>query len=130
MQVCDRVWPDDWKPARNYRMFLDDERKPPIKRGEVWIVVRSTAEAVAYVERHGMPAFISFDHDLGENVPTGFDFAKWLVNRHLDEIEAFPSSFKYEVHSANPPGAANIRGLLENFLQFIAIEKVNKEAVL
>jgi hypothetical protein len=47
--------------------------------------------------------FISFDHDLGENVPTGHDFAKWLVECHLDGKHLFPETFSYAVHSANPP---------------------------
>ena len=55
------------------QLFLDDVRDPPA--GDESVIVRSFAEAVEYVERHGIPAFISFDHDLGENVPTGHDFA-------------------------------------------------------
>ena len=95
-------------------LFLDDVRDPP--PGE-WVTVRSFAAAVEYVERHGIPAFISFDHDLGENVPTGHDFAKWLVECHLDGKHRFPKTFSYAVHSANPPGAANITGLLDGFLR-------------
>lgn len=96
------------------RLFLDDVRDPP--DGE-WVTVRSFADAVAHVEQHGIPAYIAFDHDLGENVPTGYDFAKWLVECHLDGKHLFPETFEYAVHSANPPGAANIIGLLDGFLQ-------------
>lgn len=125
----------------SYNLFLDDVREPPAPRkgytalwpkwmrsrlktepGPAWIVVRSFDEAVDYVELHGMPAKISFDHDLGDGVPTGFDFAKWLVNRHLDGTDLLPKNFSYVVHSANPPGAANIKGLLDNFLNFLKAE--------
>lgn len=108
------------KTNHTYNMFLDDLRDPPIVAGRPWIIVRSFAEATAYVEQHGMPTFISFDHDLGEEAPTGYDFAKWLVNRHLDGITCMPDEFQDQVHSANPPGAANIRGLLDRFLHFLA----------
>ncbi|GAB3824380.1 cyclic-phosphate processing receiver domain-containing protein [Hymenobacter jeollabukensis] len=39
---------------------------------------------------------------------SGYDCAKWLVEQEL-LVERF------NVHSANPVGAANIRGLLENY---------------
>ena len=104
----------------NYAMFLDDVRDSP---DETWIVMRSFAEAAAYVECHGMPQFISFDHDLGDNVPSGCDFAHWLIDRHLDKIEYFPDNFTYQVHSANPPGADNIRGLLDSFERFRVNER-------
>ena len=121
---CDNIWPEDWKvPNRLYAMYLDDVRDPPRITDVAWVVVRSFDEAVQYVEKHGFPSYISFDHDLGDNVPTGKDFALWIVNRHLDKIDNFPRRFSYEVHSANPPGAANIRGLMENFLKFVEIEK-------
>ena len=97
------------------RLFLDDLRDAP--SGDPWVTVRSFADAVAYIEQQGIPAFISFDHDLGEDVPTGYDFAKWLVECHLDGTHLFPTTFSYAVHSANPPGAANIRGLLDGFLR-------------
>jgi hypothetical protein len=65
------------------------------------------------------PEHISFDHDLGDGVPTGFDFVKWLVESHLDGRYLFPDNFSYAVHSANPPGAANIKGTLDSFLSHI-----------
>jgi hypothetical protein len=121
--VCDGVWPDGWKPARWYSMFLDDERIPSTKdKKRIWVIVRSYDEAVACVERFGIPAFISFDHDLGGPL-TGKDFANWLVNRHLDGIEPFPDIFKYTVHSANPVGEGNIRGLLDAFMTFMNIQR-------
>jgi len=121
--ICDGMWPEGWTHYRRYWMFLDDIRQPPKVMNIRWVVVRSFEQAVAYVEKNGMPYKISFDHDLGDNVPTGFDFAKWLVNRHLDGTDLLLDNFKYVVHSANPPGAANIKGLLDNFLAFLNVER-------
>lgn len=98
----------------SYALFLDDERQPP--KGD-WIVARSYAEAVAYVIEHGMPATISFDHDLGVG-PSGHDFAHWLIDHHLDG-HPLPVQFGFIVHSMNPVGAANITALLTPFLRHI-----------
>lgn len=94
-------------------MFLDDERFPV---GEDWAIVRSFAAAVECVIKHGFPVFVSFDHDLGEG-PTGKAFARWLIERDLDYGD-MPSEFAYDVHSQNPVGAANIRAVLESYLNF------------
>lgn len=107
-----------------YRLFLDDERTPSdvfehidadTAYREEWVVVRTVAEACAAVEERGFPASVSFDHDLGDQVPTGKDFANWLVERDLDRGD-MPEDFEFRVHSRNPAGARNIRGLLEGYL--------------
>lgn len=97
----------------NYMMFLDDERFPP-DNGEVWIVVRNMAQAVACVRMSGLPLLVSFDHDLGENERTGYDFAKWLIESDLDGIFSI-ENMQWTVHSQNPVGAKNIEKILENF---------------
>ena len=99
--------------ATKYNLFLDDIRTP--KNGD-WTIARSFAEAVSIVEKHGYPAHVSFDHDLGDNVPTGMDFAKWLVEQDLDN-QNMPEDFDYTVHSANPPGRENIKGLMHGYLK-------------
>lgn len=95
-----------------YKMFLDDERFPVDNE---WVIVRSFDEAVLYIKEHGCPFYISFDHDLGDGL-TGYDFAKWLIEQHLDN-NIIPSNFSFYVHSMNPIGAANIKQLLTNFLK-------------
>lgn len=95
-----------------YRLFLDDIRYPP---GQGWEIVRSFEEACTFVLEKGIPSHISFDHDLGLE-ETGYDFAKWLVNSHLDAIISIPDNFTFKVHSANPVGAENIQRLMDNFL--------------
>ncbi len=82
--------------------------------------------SVDAIQTKGCPSYISFDHDLGESTATGqplesgFDLAKWLVNSDLDGTITIPSDFKYDIHSANPVGVANIRGLLDKYLRFRA----------
>ena len=100
-----------------YNLYLDDLRN---QRTDGWVVVRSYEEFVGVIERIGAPDEISFDHDLGwdevNNVEnkSGYDCAKWLVDKGI-VIE------KFNVHSANPVGAANIKGLLENFRKFLKL---------
>jgi hypothetical protein len=97
------------------KLFLDDERFPP--DGPDWWIVRDMPEAIQYMEAHGCPLFISFDHDLGEGKHTGADLARWMVNRDLDTDGKFiPSEFTYYVHSQNPVGATNITGWLDGYL--------------
>ena len=71
----------------------------------------SYEEFVAYLQRYGLPDFISFDHDLGEGL-SGYDCAKYLVDYCLDHQLALPA---FAVHSQNPVGKENIERLLRNF---------------
>jgi len=96
-------------------MFLDDERFPP-NTPLPWEIVRNYDEAVAYVSAHGIPNFISFDHDIQSEPNTGYTFAKWLVEQELDGIHYFPDDFDFDVHSANPIGAENISQYLNLYL--------------
>lgn len=102
-----------------YRMFLDDVRHPswvyPGEDVQDWMVCRSVAEALSVIHDLGCPEWISFDHDLGDQVPTGYDLAQWLVQQDLD-TQFMSEEFSYDCHSANPVGAANIRNLLDNYL--------------
>ena len=67
------------------------------------------------------PAFISFDHDLGDGA-NGANFATWLINYMIDEGLKFPKNFDYFVHSQNPIGAANIRGKMDAAIKHIGYE--------
>lgn len=104
------------------RLFLDDERDPP-GHGVGWVVVRSVADAIAWIEQHGCPDFIAFDHDLGADeqgrpLPTGFDLAKWLSSQDLDS-GLIPEGFAFYVHSMNSGGGkANIEGLMNAHLAY------------
>jgi hypothetical protein len=94
------------------KLFLDDIRDPP---DETWIVVRSFREAHDWVKQHGFPTLVSLDHDLGGEL-TGMDFVHFLINLDLD-TGTMPDDFSFIVHSANPVGAGNIAGLLDQYLR-------------
>jgi hypothetical protein len=100
-----------------WSMYIDDERTPKTTDRE-WVIVRSVDEAIRMILDRGFPSYISFDHDLGERVRTGHDFAKWIVESDLSGLIQIPNDFKYNVHSANPVGAKNIIGTLDGYLEF------------
>jgi hypothetical protein len=121
----------------NYNLFLDDERDPKdvtwikLPLGP-WVIVRSFESFVAYIEKYGVPAIISFDHDLADEhykryrvamakgffdydnlrEKTGYDAAKWLVEYCREKGEIFPETY---IHTMNPVGGQNIRSLIDNF---------------
>lgn len=109
------------------RLFLDDIRDPSWVYGpgadSQWVILRSGPEFYEWIRTNGLPQMVSFDHDLGgvdehgnevdpATVPSGMDCARFLVEYCLDHDQPLP---EFAVHSANPVGAANIRGLLEGF---------------
>jgi len=102
-----------------YSLFIDDERAPnnfpPV--GDKWVIVRTMEEAVRYIDAAGFPQFITFDHDLGEDEPSGMDIAKWLIAQdQRSNGKCLSDEFTFAVHSQNSPGTANIKGLLSNYL--------------
>lgn len=98
----------------HYSLYLDDERDPKTSRD--WVIVRSYEAFVATIKERGLPTHMSLDHDLGEESKSGFECAKWLVSYCLDN-ELTLGGVDVWVHSANPVGASNIRGLLLQFQQ-------------
>lgn len=103
-----------------WKLYLDDIRAP---KDPTYIISRTVDDAQNLILTCGVPAFISFDHDLGMDkegnlLPTGYDFAKWLVKMDMDGIITIPPGFAFIVHSANPVGAKNIQGYLENYLEY------------
>jgi len=106
-------------------LWLDDSRDPADKRMDwlayspigyevevVWL--KDYSQFRNWIQQHGLPDGICFDHDLGEDTPTGYDCSKWLVNYCLDNKLSPPV---WSSQSANPVGKANINGLLRNFLR-------------
>lgn len=96
-----------------YRLFLDDERFPP--DDGAWLIARTVDEARAIVEANGIPAFISFDHDLGPG-PNAMQFAHWLADHVLDHSLSL-DGFDFYVHSQNPVGRDNIQSFIEGLLR-------------
>lgn len=100
-----------------YKLFIDDERFPPADDPCArWVIVRNLNEAQHAILTMGFPVFISWDHDLGADTPSGFDIAKWIVDYDLD-YNVIPADFDFYVHSQNPVGAGNIEGLLRGYLK-------------
>jgi hypothetical protein len=96
-----------------YRLFIDDIRDPV---DPDWRIARTSADAIAMLEDLGCPIEISFDHDLG-----GDDTAMFVVRRLIDlDLDAAGTfirpDFSYSIHSANPVGRENIKGLLGQYL--------------
>lgn len=92
---------------KSIKLYLDDLRCTP----ENFHRVYDYDEFVLFVNSHGFPDFISFDHDLGLG-KTGYDCAKFLVDYCLDNGV---STINFTVHSQNPVGKENIEKLLNNF---------------
>lgn len=115
------------------KLFLDDERQPP---DSSWIVCRDISAFVWYIDANGLPDLISFDHDLSDKQKvvtwgdrlvftkdTGMQCAKWLIDFYQDMEADRPPFPKWRVHSMNPVGAENIRGLLASFEKHIKSEE-------
>jgi hypothetical protein len=108
-------------------MFIDDERNPAFlerfgfTRVEYvdMIVVRSSGAAIRYMVEHGVPEFISFDHDLGGK-DTSQVVVKWMIEALLDKKIELPYNFDFFVHSQNPIGAKwifdTVTGMTDEFL--------------
>jgi hypothetical protein len=113
----------------SYWMFIDDERMPtdvtwvpPVQQiryhTDQWVIVRNFAQCMSMVAQRGIPSYISFDHDLGHNEPTGYDIARRLVQLDLDGTVEFDKNFDFWVHSQNPVGRENIQRYLTQYLEF------------
>ena len=122
-----------------YNLFLDDFRTPsmaaayvlPVEdrlqyRTEVWDVVKSYEEFGAHIMKYGLPAKVSFDHDLADEhynpdtwvegyeykEKTGYECAKWLIDYCIVEEVKLPLFYS---HSMNPIGKERILSLLKNY---------------
>ncbi len=111
------------------KLFVDDERQPP---DDTWMVVRDGKEAIgtllamsssAFNPKSGMQIFpatlcevLSLDHDLGENVPTGYDVAAWLEEAVFTQGVVPPMLLR--VHSANPVGRARILQTFQSIARY------------
>jgi hypothetical protein len=102
--------------SKPYALFLDDVREIKDVFGETenpidWEIARSSEEAKKIVLERGLPFHISFDHDLGGE-DTAMNFVKWMANEYWDNSW---HCVTWNVHSANPVGAANIRAFMHSW---------------
>lgn len=124
----------------NYGLILDDTRtideslqisclSIPCFGLHDWKLAKDCDEFKALIELFGLPAFVSFDHDLGLDKAktlesglivanwseeTGLTAAKWLVEYCFEQSLPFP---EYRVHSANPVGKENILGYIRSAIR-------------
>lgn len=106
------------------KLYLDDERTP---KSEGWTIVRSYQEFVDWITLNGIPDIISFDHDIasfeGDKEFTGHDAAKWLINWMMDNNNY--QIINFNVHSANPVGAENIKSILNHWNNHLTKNNLN-----
>ncbi|WP_069660456.1 cyclic-phosphate processing receiver domain-containing protein [Arcticibacter eurypsychrophilus] len=111
-----------------YKLFLDDLRSVNMVYKDLsdhdFIIVRSYLDFVNYISENGLPDFISFDNDLGEDelqclLPDGYACAKWLVYDREFDLR----NLKFNVHSANPVAKVQIESLLNNYQKFLKNEE-------
>jgi hypothetical protein len=141
------------------RLFLDDERLPvdctAYMTGrcpdvniynENWFVVRSFKEFVEWIQQHGLPDVVSFDHDIAiehygipfdewvpglyastlerwQAEPTGYNAALYLVHYCLEENKPLPTCL---IHTMNTVGRENIEQALKDYQRAKAITNDNK----
>ena len=114
------------------KIYLDDIRTPI---AEDWVIARDYVQFVAIVQLTGLENIevISLDHDLGDTAmseyytnvrpkyslnydniieKTGYDCCKYLVEKSISTGILLPQIY---VHSANPIGAANMMGYVNNY---------------
>lgn len=110
-----------------YKLFLDDLRSVPMvypdHTNEDFVIIRTYNDFIRFVAKNGLPSFISFDNDLGEDdkgnlLPDGYACAKWLVFKSDLDLRGL----KFKVHSANPIAKVQIESLLNNYINFLLEE--------
>lgn len=127
------LWLDDQRDPYRYfdkksdsnaflrnKKFYDDLMK---QYNVNFIWVKNLYQFIEYIEKNGVPEFVSFDHDLnnrdgGEGLSdeqklnnNGVNAAKWLVNYCKQNNQQLP---KFYVHSANPKHGHEINKVLTN----------------
>jgi len=108
-----------------WNLFIDEERFPVnVTWGNEtfysihpWTIARTMAQVQDLVQEWGFPDFVSFDHDLTTNEPSGKDIANWMIEGDMDGVHRIPDEFRFYVHSRNPVGKANIESLLSSYLE-------------
>lgn len=93
------VWLDDWRwPTVEFARLADI----PI----IWC--RHVHEVVPFLKRREV-AYLSLDHDLGEDKKTGYHLCLWMA-----KTGKWPTN-KPLVHSQNPIGAEAMRFVIDRY---------------
>ena len=112
----------------SYNLFLDDERHPVDSyKGYLntledcfkedylnlnWTIVRTYSDFCNIISTKGLPARISFDHDIADT-KEGIDCVKWLLNYCMNNNINLSSDCRF--HTANPTGKMNMSSWIKNF---------------
>lgn len=103
------LWVDDCRNPYEADRLNVSPIAPPFE--VYW--AQSYDDAIGYLEQQ-WPDVVCLDHDLGGE-RTGYDIAKQIVNRCMDEGLPLPA---YASQSDNPAGRENIMRLLDNYQRF------------
>lgn len=92
------------------KLWLDDVRPAP----EGWLWCKTADELLREIIRNRWDLeIVSFDHDLGENVDTGYDvLVKLEKGAALGLWHIIPD--RMEIHSANPVGRKNMQAAIDS----------------
>jgi hypothetical protein len=91
-----------------FKLWLDDVRQAP----EGWVQFRRAEDMQRFVETVGWSKIeiISLDHDLGENIWSGYDFMKWAEQHFYENGQEYGEHCPhFIIHSANPVGRQNMQ---------------------
>lgn len=93
-------------------IFLDDVRMPP---SEHWVVYRTAEEAYEAIRQidADRQIVLSLDHDLGEDIGTGYDLLNWLEKDIVTE-QGYRPKIAFRIHSANPVGRDNMARAIQS----------------
>lgn len=109
------------KGGSPWNLLIDDIRDTmDVALSPMWLgmdirVARTCDDAIRFIETHGLPERISFDHDLGPDTPPATHIMWHLINGHLDEKWDCGTIKEVQVHSVNTPGAENLLKLWRGF---------------
>lgn len=88
-------------------IFLDDVRMPPSLHWDVARTAERAYELIREASSMDRPIMVSLDHDLGEDMATGYDLLNWL-EKDIVTDEKFRPVLVFRIHSANPVGRDNM----------------------
>ena len=106
------LWLDDCRDPFNQEM--DWMAFSPIGRDCEVVHVTNFYEFQDWIMTNGLPDGVCFDHDLADEIETGYDCAKFMVRYHQKFGGDFP---KFASQSSNPVGRKNILSYLNNYLK-------------
>jgi len=103
-------------------VYMDDERAAPEHpdegRGNTWILCKTVESTLAVIDEilakdPSTLLVLSLDHDMGENVPTGYAAITALAEKWDAGLQGFPALIN--IHSMNHPAKMNMYQFLRDY---------------